>query len=168
MITLNIPYDTKRTVWNFLKHNNVGNRGKADGNKEEQYVGLLGETMVKNYLGVDDVLRNGFDGGYDIEFKGMKIDVKTMGRKVNPKLHYVNNFISYQSDFNCCAYIFCSINKLTSELTICGWLTKKQLFSRACLYKEGAIRTRSDGTTFKMKAPTYEIKNSMLNGIETI
>ena len=168
MISIPISDDIKRSVWNFLKNNNIGNRGKADGNKSEQYVGLLGETVVKNYLGVDNTFSSGFDGGYDLHYNGMKIDVKTMGRTVNPKPYYVNNFIAYQSDFKCDAYIFCSINKKTSELTICGWVTKDELLDLACLYEEGAIRTRSDGTTFKMKAPTYEIKNSMLKSIETI
>ena len=168
MLVLSISDDIKRTVWAFLKNNNVGKRGKSDGSKEEQYVGLLGETIVKNYLGVDNSITIGFDGGYDLEYNGMKIDVKTMGRTVNPRPYYVNNFISYQSDFDCDAYIFCSINKKTSELTICGWITKEDLLSKACLFEEGAIRERSDGSTFEMKAPTYEIKNSMLNSIETI
>ena len=158
----------KRRVWSFLKYNNVGNRSRANGNKTEQYVGLLGECVVKNHFGADSSLTNGFDGGFDFEYNGMKIDIKTMGRTVNPKPYYVNNFISYQSNFDCDAYIFCSINKKTSELTICGWITKDDLLNKACLFNEGATRQRSDGSTFDMKAPTYEIKNSMLNSIETI
>lgn len=167
MIVIPINNETKSYVWSFVKENNVGNRGKADGSKLEQYVGLLGETVVKKYLGIDTKFSNGFDGGFDLKHKGMKVDVKTMGRMVNPKPYYVNNFIAYQSDFKCDAYVFCSINKKTSELTLCGWVTKKELLERAELYEEGTVRTRTDGTTFILKAPTYEIQNDKLNDIET-
>lgn len=167
MVVLPINNKVKKTAWNFLKNNNIANRGRADGNKGEQYVGLLGETIVKQYLGIDTKFSNGFDGGYDLKYNGIKVDVKTMGRMVNPKPYYVNNFIAYQSDFKCDAYIFCSINKKTSELTICGWVTKDELLERANLYEKGTIRTRTDGSTFELKAPTYEIQNDRLNSIET-
>ena len=167
-MVIRIDDGLKRRVWSFLKDNNVGNRSRANGNKTEQDVGLLGVSVVKNHFGINSNLNNGFDGGFDFEYNGIKVDVKTMGRTVDPKPYYVNNFISYQSDFDCDAYIFCSINKKTSDLTICGWVTKDELMDRSLLYKEGSIRTRTDGTTFKMKAPTYEIKNADLNSIETL
>ena len=51
---------------------------------------------------------------------------------------------------------------------ICGYLSKKELLDKAILYKKGAIRHRENGTTFKMKADTFEIKNSLLNQIKNL
>jgi hypothetical protein len=168
LIKINVDTETKNKVWDFLSTNNIGNRIKANGNKEEQFVGLLGELKVKEFLNIDTKLQNGFDGGYDLIYKGKKIDVKTMGRTVDVKPYYVNNFISYQKDFDCDIYIFCSLNKKTSILTICGWVTKGELMEKAEFYDEGTIRTRTNNTTFILKAPTYEIKNDNLNDIKTL
>ena len=162
-MVLFVPKDIRLTVWDFVSKNNIGQRSKANGNKEQQYVGLLGEVMIKKHLGLDYSLSYGFDGGFDLNYKGLNIDVKTMGRMVNPRPYYVNNFIAYQNKFNCDAYIFCSLNKTDYNLTICGWVTKPQLQERSIIYEEGTIRTRSDGSTFKLKAPTYEIENNKLN-----
>ena len=124
---LNIDYNLKKEVWNYLKNNNIGNRSKANGSKEEQFVGLLGEISVKKYFNINHKYENGFDGGFDFIYKGRKFDVKTMGRNVDPKPYYVNNFITYQLDYDCDAYIFCSLNKKTNKLSVCGWLTKDEL-----------------------------------------
>ena len=78
----------------------MGHRFAANGNKEEQYTGLLGENMFKTIIGLYPTFEDGFDGGYDIGLNGKKVDVKTMGRSVDPKPHYVNNFISYQEHFD--------------------------------------------------------------------
>ena len=167
-MVLSIPENIRIEVWSFLKENNIGQRSKANGNKVEQYVGLLGEVMVKKHLGIACELQSGFDDGFDLMYKNKKIDVKTMGRKVYPKPNYVNNFISYQKDFDCDVYIFCSLNKMNYDLTICGWVSKDQLFERGILYDKGTTRIRTDGSTFRLKAPTYEIENNQLNNIKTL
>ena len=148
MITQKIPDEMKRSAWEFLQHNNIGNRHTANGNKEEQYVGLLGEMVVADIFNIEHKLSKGFDGGFDFVIDGKKADVKTMGRNVDVKMNYVNNFIAFQSGFNCDLYIFCSINKNKSELTICGWVTKQELFDRATYYPKGEKRTRDNGTSF--------------------
>lgn len=165
---LEIDQNLKNEVWSYLKTNNIANRSKADGNKEEQFVGLLGEILVKKHLNIEHNYSNGFDGGYDFIYKGKKFDVKTMGRNVDPKDYYVNNFICYQLDYECDGYIFCSLNKKTNKLTICGWVTKEELKSKGELFVIGSIRQRSNGTKFRLKAPTLEIKNNKLNNIKDL
>ena len=165
MIRLDIDKGLKIRIWNALLTHSVANRGISDGNKEQQYVGLLGEYTVKKMIGIDTFNLNGFDGGYDLTINGRKIDIKTMGRTVDPQDHYVNNFIAYQQDFDCDFYIFCSLNKENSTLTICGYQDKKTLLEVADFFPEGSIRYRDDGSKFKMKAPTYEIKNQDLKPI---
>ena len=163
---LKVSNELKIKCWDYLSKNNMGNRHSANGNKEQQLVGLLGEIVVKEYFGIKHEWLKGFDGGFDFIYKGNKIDVKTMGRNVDPKEFYVNNFISFQKDFDCDYYIFTSLNKKTNQLKICGYVSKKELLEKSILYKKGDIRYREDGTNFKMKADTYEIKNSSLNKIQ--
>jgi len=168
MISDKINKDLKIKIWNALLTHSVANRGKGDGTQEQQYVGLLGEYTVKELLGIEVLELNGFDGGYDLKISGAKVDIKTMGRRVDPQDHYVNNFIAYQQDFDCDYYVFCSLNKETSLLTICGYQDKKTLLEVADFFPEGSVRYRDDGTKFKMKAPTYEIKNQDLKPINDI
>jgi len=165
---LNIPNELKRNCWDYLSKNNMGNRHSANGNKEQQFVGLLGEVLTKSVFGLNHKYTNGFDGGFDFEYKGNKIDVKTMGRTVNMKPYFVHNFIGFQKDFDCDIYIFNSLNKKTNDLEICGWVTKNELISKSSFYKKGDVRTRDDGSSFKMKADTYEIENRLLNNIKEL
>ena len=165
---LDIPYNLKLKCWDYLSKNNMGNRHSANGNKEQQFVGLIGEILTKSIFGLKHKYINGFDGGFDLEYKGKKIDVKTMGRTVNMKPYFVYNFIGFQKDFDCDIYIFNSLNKKTNNLEICGWVTKDELINKSSFYKKGDVRNRDNGTCFKMKADTYEIENRLLNKINLL
>jgi len=163
-----IPENIKKQCWEYLSKNSLAHRGKADGNKNEQFVGLVGEILTKKVFGIKHKFEKGYDGGFDFQYKNKRIDVKTMSRTVDMKDHYIHNFIAYQKDYNCDAYIFNSINKKTNTLTICGWVTKEELKEKSSFYKKGSIRERTDGSTFAMKTDTYEIKNNMLNNIKDL
>jgi hypothetical protein len=167
-MTIQIPDEVKQRCWSFLQHYNIGTRYKANGSKEQQYVGLVGEVMIKELLQIDSSLKDGYDGGFDLMYKGFKIDVKTMGRTCDPKPHYVNNFIAMQEGFDCDLYIFNSINKKSNKLTICGYISKEELLTHSVLYKEGEKRYRTDGSYFKLKADTYEIENKHLKNIHEL
>jgi hypothetical protein len=148
---------------------NFGQRGRGDGNKEQQYVGVLGQTIVADLL---EMTRpdgeDGNDGGVDFTINGKKVDVKTMSRTVSMKEHYVHNFIAYQKDYLNDAYIFLSYNKNNDTLSICGTVSKEQFNERASFYEKGEMRYRDDGTFFPTKAPLYEIKQSDLNPVNSI
>ncbi|MAA76642.1 MAG: hypothetical protein CML73_01230 [Rhodobiaceae bacterium] len=158
----------KNEVWHFVNQHNIGNRFEFNGTKEQQFVGLIGEIMVKRLFGLDHKFKNGFDGGFDLVYKGLKIDVKTMGRNVDVKDYFVNNFVAHQSKFDCDIYIFCSLNKRKNELTVCGYLSKKELLKLAILHKKGDKRNRTNGTSFIMKTDNYEIENKKLKNIENL
>ena len=164
----NIPKQLKNDVWTFLNENNIGNRFEGNGNKEQQFVGLVGEIMVKRLFGFDHEFKKGFDGGFDFKYKGFKIDVKTMGRNVDVKDYFVNNFVEHQIKYDCDIYIFCSLNKQSNELTICGFITKKELLNVGTLVKKGSTRYRKDGSTFKSRTAMFEIKNTDLKNIEKL
>ncbi len=54
---------------------NFGQRGVADGNKEEQYTGILGQCVVAQFFGQELISgEGGFDGGVDLVYSGLRID----------------------------------------------------------------------------------------------
>ena len=149
---------------NYICRNRLGHRGDgSDGTEEQQLVGVIGQNMVNLLLGRELMLgADGFDGGIDCDIFGMGFDVKTMGRSVEPKIDFVNNLIGSQIKFDSEAYLFLSLNKTSMLLTFCGWLPKCDFLSRSTFHPKDSVRTRTDGSSFKMKADTYEIKNKEL------
>lgn len=172
MFTVKVPDKIILYCKNLLKKHNFGNRGVADGSPEEQLTGLIGQCTLQKLFNQPLVTgAHGSDEGEDFRFADKIIDVKTMGRETDVREYYVNNFIALQKDFRTDVYIFCSLNKKTNILTICGWVTKPQLFQRASFFKKGEKRYRSDGTYFRTKADLYEIKNadiSQANSLEEL
>lgn len=148
----------------LIKEINFGNRGFADGNKRQQYIGIVGENVIRDYLGIKLIeFKNEFDGGYDINWNTYKADVKTMERKVKPTLEYVNNVLDTQMNYQANAFIFCSINSKTKILTICGWITKDEFKKYGDYYPIGSIRKRNDNTSFELHSGNWEIKNKYLH-----
>jgi len=162
MQKIKIPESLKKQTWDFVSSNNMGNRFDFNGSKEQQYAGLIGENIIRKAFGYEYSFETGYDGGYDILHNNARIDVKTMTRTVNPKGHYVNNFVGYQKELPCDIYIFCSLNKRTGFLWVCGFTTKERLLKEANFFEKGTIRKRDDGTTLTTEAPLYEIKNNQL------
>lgn len=149
----------------LIRSKNFGRRGKYDGTPRQQFIGVLSENVVRKYFGHRPIMVNRFDGGYDIEWNGYKVDIKAMERKVNPKPHYVNNFVDYQRYHKADAFMFCSVNTRTKKLWVCGWITKVEFLNEAKLYKKGFIRTRDDGSSFELDADNWEIENYKLYSV---
>ena len=148
---------------------NFGQRGVFDGNKDQQFVGILGQTIVADLLKMprpDGI--SGNDRGVDFVINNKSVDIKTMTRTVPVKEHYVHNFVAYQKEYQVDAYVFASYNKKNSIFSICGSVSKEQFKERADFFEKGQLRYRDDGTTFPAKAPLYEIKQSDLNKINSI
>ena len=167
---LKIPLNEEIITYSkkLVDRTNFGKRGFADGNKRNQYIGIVGENTIRDYLGIELMTGlGGFDGGYDIDWNGYKADVKCMERKVDPKDYYVNNVLDTQIGYVADAFIFASINRFTKVLTVCGWVTKEEFKERGNYYPKGTIRTRKDGTTFELYAGNWEIENKYLNSFLT-
>jgi len=145
---------------------NFGLRYTANGTKEQQLTGLIGQSVVMTWFGAGLISgEDGCDGGLDVLYAGRRIDVKTMGRTTAVKPYYTNNFLALQADYKTDVYIFCSYNKLKAELTVCGWVTKQELAAARRYYPRGTLRQRSDGTTFTTFADLYEIDNCALHDV---
>jgi len=148
---------------------NFGNRGRGDGDPRMQETGILGQICLADLFGLPRPTgESGFDGGFDFIINGIKVDIKTMGRTVDVKDHYVHNFIGYQLKYDCEYYIFASYNVRQSKLQICGIVSKEDFLRLASHYRKGDKRYRDDGTYFYSRAPLYEIKQSDLNPVDSL
>ena len=139
-----------------------------NGNRIQQYTGIVGECMLHKAIGKDLPT---YDSGSlieDIIINNKKVDIKTMARTVDMRDFYVHNFVGYQKDRDNDVLLFISINKTTGNVQICGWLDKKKFLEQASFFDKGSVRTRTDGSTFVTRAPLYEIENKNLNQINTI
>ncbi|MFN3651638.1 MAG: hypothetical protein ACK47B_18840 [Armatimonadota bacterium] len=152
-----------------LARHNFGRRGVADGTVDQQLTGLVGEIVVQDLFDYPRARgQTSPDGGVDLVFHGITIDVKTMRRDAPVRRHYVNNFSGLQADTSARAFIFCSLNWSRRVLTVCGWTLKDLFFRIADFHPRGALRPRADGTSFPAEADLYEIKNQDLYNPRTI
>jgi len=165
-IIFEIPHQMKIDVWEYTAINNIGNRGTFDGSREQQFVGLIGELIVKQFFGLPPVLPNvnGFDGGFDIELStGEKFDVKTMTRNVSMKPHYEHNIVASQMTYDVDFYVFCSLNKRANELEVNGYLPKIVFLHKATKRHRGDIVERDNGTSFQLQSDSFTIENRHLH-----
>jgi len=148
---------------------NFGKRFTANGTKEQQLTGIIGQSVIMNFFneGLIDG-SSGFDNGVDLIINNKTIDVKTMGRTTSVKSGYTNNFLKLQDYFNTDIYIFCSYHKIKHVLTVCGWISKDDFVTKRRFYPKGSIRKRFDKTTFTTFADLYEIDNKDLNNVNSI
>lgn len=152
----------------IAKHD-FGKRYTANGNKEQQLTGIIGQSVIMNFFDMGFVDgSSGFDKGVDLVVNNKTIDVKTMGRTTDVKKSYTNNFLKLQDYFKTEIYIFCSYHKDKKELTVCGWIAKEEFIQKRRFYPKGSIRTRFDKTTFTTFADLYEIDNYFLNDVASI
>lgn len=170
MIRINLTDKTIKEVKKYLSNNSIANRGKGDGSVRNQAVGLACELEVHNYLlGYYPILQNnGFDGGFDLILNGLKIDIKAMERKSYVKHNYVNNFFMLQENYNVDVLVFCSFHSVDRIIELCGWIYKKELKVLSKFYKAGTVRTRFNGTSFKLREDNYEIEMRNLKQIDLL
>lgn len=149
----------------YVQNHKLGSRGRFDGNRTNQVVGVVGENMVRELFGFEPMHEDGFDGGWDIAFGDKKIDVKTVGRNSDVIGDYYSNVVASQMKFAATHFIFTSLNKKTRTLTVVGWISKKDLLKKAEYKRKGDVFKRSNGTSFNLGADGYFIKNSALNQV---
>lgn len=141
----------------------LGKRGRHDGTPEMQETGMLAETVVADCLGIDRPIANGqFDGGFDLEMFGKKIDVKARHGITRAYLspRFFINLNCSQKNYNSDIYLCTHRDKTTEEIWIGGLIDKKNL--QQYFVKKGTTRTRADGTTHTAFYDNFEIPFSDL------
>lgn len=162
MVTIKLDKDVIEYSRELVLNNNFGQRGYDDGNVKQQFIGIVSENTVRKYLGYKAIEPTGFDGGYDILYKGLRLDIKSMGRNVDPKPNYINNVFDAQIKHKSDGFIFTSLNIKNKTLTICGWITKSDFIKKGLFYSKGSERKRGK-ETFKLRADNWEILNKDLS-----
>lgn len=172
LVTNNIkPYiwEAQAQAELLLKQHSFGQRSYANGSPDQQRTGLIGELVCRKLFGLGKMVNDGkCDAGYDIEYSGLKIDVKTMSRKDYIQPYYVHNLMACQIRYSAEAYLFCSYNYTNEDLSICGWIDKKNFLNRAQFFEQGTRRYRSDSTFFETKADLFEIRQDKLYHIISV
>jgi hypothetical protein len=170
MIKIKVPQNITQHCLDLIERYDFGNvKAVAKGTKQQELTGLIGQCIIAQELGLPLVEGGqGFDGGFDLVYNGLKVDVKTMGRSVDVQPDYVNHFYARQKRFNADAYVFCSYNKNKNELTICGWITKDAFFKKAKFYPKGTRRYQTSGAYFCTRLDMYEIPNTELLDFTTL
>jgi hypothetical protein len=171
--TFQASEDQVRYAREYLKEGSVANRGVFDGDEYKQLFGIQAQTLVADYLGVPRPKNEkGFDGGWDILFKGKRWDVKCEQRNVSFKPRvFVHNVAGSQINYEKCdGYIFVSYNREMGDFTICGWISKEGFKEHATFHPVGSVRQRSDGTYMKVQGSggLFEIKQAFLQDMEVL
>ena len=169
MFVVKVKPEIMRHCREQIRKYNFGQRSEANGTPDQQLTGIIGQSVIMDLFGLGLVDGSiGCDGGVDIVYEGVKMDVKTMGRTTDVREKYVNSFIALQKSFDTDVYVFCSYNKGKNELTVCGCIAKADFLKKAQFFPKGSIRTRSDGTTFETFADLYEIANKDLVNADSL
>ncbi|HEY9061030.1 MAG TPA: hypothetical protein VIO64_11105 [Pseudobacteroides sp.] len=162
MFDILVTQEQKEYAKQLTDNVNFGIRKSGgNGSNVQQYTGILSEIVIKDLFGVARTTGDGFDGGFDFELFGAKVDVKTMCRNTYMKHDYIHNLFAVQN-YDVDYYLFCSFNKQTDILTICGIISKEEFLKKSKYYAAGTIRERSNGTELELKADNYEIRQSKL------
>ncbi len=165
MFEVKVPERIKKYCSDLVAHVNFGLRGFFDGTKKNQWVGMVGQNMILDLFGLPLVVgTTGFDNGVDLEYAGLKIDVKTMGKtKPQVKNTYLVYPVESQKKYPTDIYLFVAFNTTNDVLTVCGWSDKEHFFKTALYSPVGTVEHRGDGTTFLSKAGMYKIHQSNLS-----
>ncbi len=132
---------------------------KGEGN----VVGFLGELLLCEYIGGKH--NNTYDSDM-IDKDGIKWDVKTKERSVDPKSPYDCSVPAYNTKQACDKYAFVSITCIDGvylRAYLLGWLSKEEYMPKARLMKKGT-RDPSNGIVFK--ADCYNVTISQLRKFE--
>lgn len=162
MIRINITDEQILYAKELIDNFNFGNRGKADGTKDKQLIGMLCQTVVCDYLGLERPKGSiGFDGGYDFILNGKKVDIKGMGRQRRIQPDFVHNLIAFQKKYEVDYYLFTSLNIVDKELEICGIISKEEFYKQANYIPEGTYRycgrKRIQAPTDCYELPQYKL-----------
>ena len=153
-----LPYtdEQRHYSWDLVCKNNYGQRSSGNGNKEQQYTGILAETVLADALGHERPKATGFDNGIDFTCSGKHVDLKTISRKTYTKPFYRNVVFASQLKYETDVYLFASLHKVDRVLEVVGWIRKANI-SRAHLKPKGSQRKREDGKIVEYYADQYEI-----------
>jgi hypothetical protein len=111
---------------------------KFGSEKSRTIFGYLGEEIIKDFLGIKTIADS---YNYDMEYKGYKLEIKTISCKFKPLPHYlctvnshnINGIHKQDADY----YIFTRIINDQSKAWILGYMKCKEFFEKGSFVKMG-------------------------------
>lgn len=90
-----------------------------------ELVGAAGEIAARRYLGLEEKLHVHWDGGVDIEFDGLRIDVKAT--TLTPKVNY--RFLQWplRKPVKADIVLMTAVDPITKQAVILGYATKQEV-----------------------------------------
>jgi hypothetical protein len=169
MFDVPVPEATIKYVDGLLAKYNFGKRSVANGNFEQQWAGMIGQTIIQEMMGCGKPTgEGGFDGGIDFVYRGLTVDVKTALRNTESRWNFPNNFMACQLAYKTDIVLFTAFNRKVSLLTVLGWIWKKEIEKKGEFHKKGDVRNRDDGTALIMPVDTYEIHMEHLHQVDSV
>lgn len=159
MIELDIkPYHLKKIkdFYEFKKLKNSFTKGAS------QDYGALAEILVIGYYNIPASNIHG-TADYDIIYDNKKVDIKAKKVSSKPLSTYFSSISHNSFHQKCDEYVFVRINKNMTKAWICGWISKKDFFTKGQYFCEGDLDPTSvKGFKFKndcMNVPIYELED---------
>lgn len=169
---INVPDPLLYQVADFLKENNIAKRGREDGSRRKQGIGLVGEIITYQFLtgeSPDYILsKTTNDGGVDFTYKGFKIDVKTKGIRAYAQPDFEHTLYKMQVKYDIDILIFCYFNTKHRIVEICGWDYKDKFLERATFKPKGTLCNQGTSKPFTMREDNYSIRVKDLRPIEEL
>ena len=119
------------------------------------------EIIVRDALGAKRVSSVNVGCLWDLEFCGIKIDVKTKRRNVAPQADHDAHVEASQIEYPVDAYVFCSSNIKSGRTEMVGWLWKSEF---DCLCRK--VKKGDPDGPFRERADAYKIKHYRLRPIK--
>jgi len=115
-----------------LEHNKTPRHVYEYGD-ELEILGVAGELCARRFLGLEEKLHEGFDGGKDIQFFGTRIDVKAT--VLTPKLQYRNLQWTEGKWVKSDVILMVAVNIERRIATPVGYATKEEIEKAPVNYK---------------------------------
>ncbi len=115
----------ENTARSRLSHNKT-RRHVSDYGEGIEVIGVAGEIVVRRFLGLPEQVHEGFDHGVDINYFGMRIDVKATILTPNANYRYLQwpNWKRVRADY----IIMTVVDPINRLGTIIGYATKGEIY----------------------------------------
>jgi hypothetical protein len=126
------------------------------------YTGFVGEKAVA------DLLKCQHKPSYEYDLileDGRTVDCKTFTNKYYPRDDFECHVMKKGRQQTCDMYLFCSYNKETNLLFVCGYMPRDEFYERAKEIKKG---DKSDINNIRYRADGYIIKIGDLYPVEDL
>ena len=169
MLTFTATDEQAAWAWQHTPRERYG-RGRDNfaGDHVKRYAGLLAEVIIADAIGLERRAPEGDDGGMDLEWANLRVDIKATVRNTPPRPEWPSNLRAAQAlRAGTHAFIFCALHREARALTVMGFLEKRDL-QHGWYCKRGEKRTRTDGTRFTCHEDMYEVPTAAMTPIGTI